>query len=143
MTLTDRGQLVAPCGIDCGNCALYLSRYDPALMTRLVSRGIAAERLPCAGCRSVQGNCPVIGETCATYVCVAEKGVGFCFECGEFPCAKLNPAADRAETLPHNLKVFNLCAIRRLGVDAFAAQSAEIEKAYFKGKMKIGRGPQL
>ena len=100
MITVDRRRLAAPCGIDCGNCTLYLCKDDPALTARLVSRGIAAEKLPCAGCRGVQGNCPVIGETCATYVCVAEKGVGFCFECDEFPCAKLAPAADRAEPEP-------------------------------------------
>ena len=143
MITEERSRLAAPCGIDCGNCSLYLCQYDPALKARLVSRGIAAEKLPCAGCRGVHGNCPVIGETCATYVCVAEKGVSFCFDCGEFPCAKLAPAADRAETLPHNLKVFNLCTIQRLGVEGFIAQSAELEKMYFKGKMKIGQGPQL
>ena len=143
MIATDRTHLVAYCGIDCGNSALYLSRYDEATMTRLLARGIPAEKLPCPGCRDVKGNCPVIGETCATYLCAVEKGVRYCFECAEFPCAKLNPAADRAEILPHNLKVFNLCAIQRLGVDGFVAQSAEIEKTYFKGKMVIGRGPQL
>jgi hypothetical protein len=143
VTTVDRSRLAAPCGIDCGNCALHLSGDDQALMVRLVSRGIAAEKLPCAGCRDVQGNCPVLGETCATYQCADQAGVTFCFECGEFPCAKLNPAADRAATLPHNLKVFNLCAIRRLGVDAFVAQSAEIERTYFDGKMAIGSGPQL
>jgi hypothetical protein len=143
MTTIDRRQLVAPCGIDCGNCNLYLSRYDPALMARLIARGIPQDRLPCSGCRNVEGNCPVIGETCASYLCITEKGVGFCFECGGFPCAKLNPAANRAETLPHNVKVFNLCTIQRLGVDEFIQQSAAIEELYFKGKMIIGQGPQL
>lgn len=142
MTTVDRSRLVAPCGIDCGTCELYLSRDNPALMAYLVSKGIPAQKLPCAGCRDVAGNCPVIAETCATYVCATEKGAGFCYECGEFPCAKLTPAADRAETLPHNLKVFNLCVIQRAGVDQFVRQSAEIKKTYYQGKMKVGQGPQ-
>jgi len=54
----------------------------------------------------------------------------------------LNLAADRATTLPHNLKVFNLCVIQRLGVDDFIKQSAEIKITYYQGKMSIGRGPQ-
>jgi hypothetical protein len=143
MSVKERLALVAPCGIDCGLCSLHTCKDDPQVLERLVSRGIPREKLPCAGCRGVQGNCPVIGGTCATYTCVTEKKVEFCSRCGDFPCSKLNPAADRADVLPHNVKMFNLCTIERLGVDGFVKESAAIEKRYFKGKMAIGSGPQV
>jgi hypothetical protein len=143
MSVNERLSLVAPCGIDCGLCQLHTCADDPQLLERMVSRGIPREKLPCAGCRGVQGNCPVIGGTCASYTCVTEKKVEFCFECGDFPCSKLNPAADRADVLPHNVKMFNLCTIQRVGVDGFVKQSASIEKLYFKGKMVIGNGPHV
>ena len=139
----ERNRLVAPCGIDCGNCALHLSRHDSAAMDRLLARGIPREKLPCDGCRNAEGDCPVIDEKCKTYACVVEKDVDFCFECGDFPCSKLCPSSDRANVLPHNLKVFNLATIERKGVEGFVKVSGDLERLYFKGKMAIGRGPKV
>lgn len=141
MNQEERARLVAPCGIDCGICELYVCRDNQPLRDFLVSKGVPADKLPCPGCRALEGHCPVIGGQCATYACASNKNVEFCFQCGEFPCDKLNPAADRADTLPHNLKVFNLCTIRRDGVDEFVNKSSEIKTLYFKGNMKIGSGP--
>jgi hypothetical protein len=143
MAKDDRLVLVAPCGIDCGLCFLNMCKEDPALMDRLVSRGIPREKLPCAGCRNIAGDCPVISSTCETYSCVRQKGVDFCFECDDFPCPKLCPASERADVLPRNLKVFNLCTIRRMGTEGFVKDSGHLERLYFKGKMEIGRGPKL
>ncbi|WP_353740044.1 DUF3795 domain-containing protein [Desulfoscipio gibsoniae] len=80
---------------------------------------------------------------CATYACVTGRGLDFCFECPEFPCAKLNPAADRADVLPHNIKLFNLCCIEKQGLAKFLEKLPEIRQRYYQGKMIIGKGPQL
>jgi hypothetical protein len=143
MSSNERLHLVAACGIDCGNCSLYLCRNDAAMIERLAARGIPREKLPCSGCRRVEGRCPVIGAPCETYQCVNEKRVAFCFDCAEFPCSKLCPSSDRADVLPHNMKVFNLCTIQRTGVERFVKTSADLERLYFKGKMEIGKGPKL
>lgn len=143
MDTKTRSDMVALCGIDCGICEMALCKDDPKLLEYFLSKGYPKEKLPCPGCRSVKGLCPVLGEPCATYVCAQEKKVDFCFQCADFPCAKLNPAADRAELLPHNIKVFNLCSIKKLGVEGFVAESSGIKKKYYKGKMAVGRGPQL
>jgi len=120
-----------------------MAKEDKLLYNYLVSRGIPEEKLPCAGCRAIEGSCPVIGGTCATYLCAMKKEVDFCFSCREFPCSNLNPAADRADILPHNLKVFNLCTIQSKGLDGFIEHSMEFKKRYYKGKMEIGKGPQV
>ena len=143
MQTNNRTQLVAPCGIDCGICELYLCRENEQLKTYLLGRGIPADRLPCPGCRAIKGNCPVIPDTCATYSCIQQKGKDYCFECEGFPCRMLQPSADRADVLPHNLKVFNLCTIQRSGVEGFIGESATIKRTYYKGKMSVGKGPQL
>jgi hypothetical protein len=143
MRANERETLIAPCGIDCGACELYLCKDDQQLTAYLVSKGIAKDKLPCSGCRDLQGCCPVIGSRCATHACVSDKQVEFCFQCNEFPCSKLQPSADRANVLPHNLKVFNLCTIQRDGVKSFVMTSAGIKKKYYKGKMEIGNGPQI
>lgn len=138
----DRLAMVAPCGIDCGICELVRCADSPQLRDALVSHGIPEEKLPCTGCRSVEGNCPVLGAACETYRCVTEKKVEFCHQCADFPCGKLSPAADRANVLPHNMKVFNLCAIRRLGVEGFVGQSTALMQTYFRGKIEVGKGPR-
>lgn len=142
MSSNARLNLVAPCGIDCGICEPHACAEDPKLLEALVARGIPREKLPCPGCREVQGMCPVLPDRCATYTCVTGKGLSFCHECAEFPCTMLQPSADRANVLPHNLKVFNLCTIRRAGVEAFVAASPDIKRRYYQGKMAVGRGPQ-
>lgn len=143
MDKKERFDFVAPCGIDCGTCELNICRDNPVLTKYLIGRGIPENRIPCDGCRNIEGKCPVISGTCATYSCITEKNHNFCFECSDFPCNKLNPAADRADVLPHNTKVFNLCTIQKKGVEEFVKRSGEIKQRYYKGKMEVGSGPQL
>ncbi|UCF32988.1 MAG: DUF3795 domain-containing protein [Phycisphaerales bacterium] len=138
-----RAQLLAPCGLDCGVCELYLSRDDKQLMSALISKGISEEVLPCEGCRAIEGKCPVLGGTCATYKCANTKGVVFCSECSGFPCMKLAPAADRADVLPHNIKLYNLCVVQKHGVEALIKKSSEIKQTYYRGRMLVGEGPKV
>ena len=143
MATKERLDLVALCGIDCGICELNMCGHDHDLFNKLVERGLPREKMPCDGCRAVKGNCPVIEGTCETYKCAMEKNLEFCHECGEFPCERLQPSASRADVLPHNMKVFNLCTIKRKGLDAFVEKSSDIKKRYYLGRMAIGKGPQL
>ena len=144
MKKTEDITLAAPCGIYCGECEAYKAKDDPALMERMKNlKTLKTELLPCPGCRTVGGKCLAVDGTCETYSCVVEHAVDFCFECPEFPCAKLNPAADLAERLPHNIKVFSLCCIQHQGLASFVERYPEIKQRYFRGKMAIGRGPQL
>ena len=67
-----------------------------------------------------------------------KKKLDFCFECADFPCNLLHPLADRADVFPHNLKVFNLCLIKRLGVDNWAKNNAkESFDKYYKDKIDL------
>jgi hypothetical protein len=143
MLTNERLNLVAPCGIECGVCELYTCRDNLQLYSALLSKGIPEDKIPCEGCRIVRGNCPVISGKCETFVCRTEKGLDFCYDCTDFPCSMLNPSADRADVLPHNLKVFNLCTIKSKGIDTFIEESSLIKQKYYKGKIGIGKGPQI
>ena len=144
MAGNDNFTLTALCGIYCGQCPVNKAKDDPKIMEYLISRGFKQENLPCPGCRSVKGYCPAIGGAqCATYLCAEKHEVDFCYQCPDFPCAKLNPAADRANILPHNIKVFNLCYIKEQGLEKFIEEAPQIQNRYYKGKMQIGRGPQI
>ncbi len=143
MKTKDDITLVAPCGLLCSDCAVYKVKDDPSLREVLIAKNVNWKGEPCPGCRNIKGKSQFIENTCPTYACVSERGYDFCFECTEFPCAKLNPSADRAGDLPHNIKVFNLCFIKGRGLAEFLQKAAEIKKKYFFGKMVLGKGPQI
>ena len=143
MKSEERNNLVAPCGIDCGICEMHTCVEGSDFYNRLIARGIPKEKIPCKGCRIIEGFCPVIVGKCDTYTCVLDKKVNFCYECDEFPCLKLHPSADRADLLPHNQKVYNLCTIQNKGLDHFVQISNELKIRYYTGKMSVGKGPQV
>ena len=138
----DYVQMTAPCGLDCFNCHYSLAKDNPASMAEVekISKkyNMPVDILLCQGCRNHDGQIPLQKEVfgpdhqCAAYECAKAKGLTFCSDCGEFPCRHLHPYADMAGELPHNMKVFNLCLIRRLGVEAWAKdRAADVRQTYF------------
>lgn len=136
-------ELVSPCGIYCAECSVYRVKDHPELKPMLLAAGVKESQMPCPGCRAVDGNCPHLEARCENYACAELHGVDMCFECEDFPCNKLHPAADRANALPHNMKMFSQCYIKRHGVKAWIEQLPLIRKRYFTGKISYGKGPQL
>jgi len=134
--------LTAPCGKDCINCPLYIgeeNRENREVFFKL--NYIPEDKFQCKGCRPNAGFCPgleILGidGNCKLYKCVKENKVEFCFECTEFPCAKLQPLSDRAERVPHALKIFNLCMIQKLGVEKWAVEhSKQIFSDFYTRKL--------
>jgi hypothetical protein len=140
----DKNILTAPCGLDCFNCPTY-ERNITAEGKKFVSDflKIPIEEAPCKGCRGENGNCKFApNNECATWNCVQEKGVKYCFECMEFPCKLLMPTQKGAQ-YPHNMKVYNLCRMKLNGIENWIEESMEIRKKYFDGKFFVGKGPVL
>lgn len=102
---------LAPCGLDCSRCARYKDGEIKKLSTELVKRLEGFEKVApkigdfipalkaypqfqdilnfftqadCTGCRFGEAQFPL----CAAKTCFKEKGVDFCFECGEYPCER-------------------------------------------------------
>ena len=139
----DKRVLTAPCGLDCFNCTFYRENMTEEFRARVAAyRGTAPEEADCNGCRAEQGKCPYPLGACATWDCAQEKGVRYCFECGEFPCGLLAPTAKGAN-MPHNMKVYNLCRMKLLGLDGWIEESAHIRKRYYEGDFVVGQGPVL
>lgn len=133
--------MTAPCGLDCFNCPIYLANENNELREMLATHlGRPAEQIQCSGCRSHGGQIPFVGmtEPCSVYRCISEKGLDFCCDCTDFPCDNLHPYADRATEVPHNTKVFNLCLIKKMGLEEWAETKAgQVKKTYFKGNFKL------
>ncbi len=134
--------LVAPCGIDCVNCELYAENNRMDVVERMAQMtGKSVEEIKCKGCRE-QGGCTIHAD-CKTLACVQEKGIDFCHECADFPCTRLQPMKQGAERTPHNLKVYNLCRLKALGMEKFLNEAARTRRLYFDGSFVIGAGPTL
>jgi hypothetical protein len=139
----DKRKLTAPCGLDCFNCEIYESNLTKDLADFIHKKmGIPIKDIPCKGCRQQDGkHYHLPPEGCATLDCAKEKGVEFCCDCQEFPCSFLAPLADGAERFPHNMKLFNLCRIQKVGIDRWIEEEAgDIRKKYFTSKFVVGRG---
>ena len=134
--------LCSPCGLDCFNCELYFKNITEDFKQLVaVKTGRKPEEIPCRGCRAER---EARLKRCESLKCIVRHDVEFCFECPEFPCPFLAPSKDGAELFPHNMKVYNLCRMRAIGVEQWAAQeAATIRALYYKGKFVPGRGPVL
>jgi hypothetical protein len=92
---------VAPCGLYCGVCVIYIAHRDnnQKLKERLVglykgeipgmgklpnSENLSVEDMKCGGCLSDElfMHC----QQCEIRACTQEKGYTGCHECDEFPC---------------------------------------------------------
>jgi hypothetical protein len=138
----DKKTLTAPCGLGCFQCDIYEDNLTTDL-TQLIHEklGVPKEEIPCRGCRQQDEHHFHLPKTgCATRSCVKAKRVEVCCDCNDFPCPLLAPTADGASRYPHNMKVYNLCRIKRLGLDKWIEESGEIRKKYFTGKFVVGKG---
>ena len=137
----DYRQMTAPCGLDCFNCPMFLAQENEGLRAAISKNlGIPLEQASCRGCRSQNGTIAALGmtEPCSVYRCIEGKQLGFCYECPDFPCDRLHPYADMASKVPHNTKVFNLCLIKRMGLQSWAETKAKsVKDTYFKGEFRL------
>lgn len=138
----DYRHMTAPCGLDCFNCFFYLATQGDEESLRITkayheTMGVPEEIMRCNGCRAHEGNPPMHAVSmdregpCPAYGCSTEKGLDFCCDCDDFPCDHLHPYADRADKVPHNTKVFNLCLIKKMGLEKWATEkAAKVRQTY-------------
>jgi hypothetical protein len=93
--------LIAPCGIDCRLCRAY-----------------GRDRKPCPGCRMDD---PFKSNACVTcQIKNCEKRIDgeleYCFECDEFPCARLAHLDKRYRTRYGLSVIDNLTSIQESGI---------------------------
>ena len=127
----DYKNLTAPCGRDCFNCYFYLASKDERYQKMLAHKlGLETEKVVCEGCRNIKGDCQVLKNygfsgKCKIFTCSHHKKAEFCSDCSDFPCDLLHPLSHGADKFPHNLKVFNLCMIKKMGLDNWAKNKAK------------------
>ncbi len=135
-------ELTAPCGLDCFNCPIYLANENEEARKLVESKaqkyGFPADKARCKGCRERNGVPPLGTEQCKVFKCISLKGIESCADCSDFPCDNLHPYAEFASDLPHNIKVFNLALMRKMGKEKWAKEKAKaVRETYFCGKFNL------
>ena len=135
----DYRQMTPPCGLPCFRCAFYFASKNPKLQVLMSETyAIPMEHAACKGCRNEGGKCSHLPMECRLYPCAEDKGIEFCYQCSDFPCDYLHPYADKADLVWHNTKVFNLCLIKKMGLEAWAKDKAhKVRDAYYFGNWTL------
>lgn len=137
---------LAPCGLDCSRCTDYTRGEIKELSIRLVellNGYIRVARVKedikpiftgyhqfeevlktfaqaaCSGCRGDNVLCPL---ECVVGVCSREKGVDFCFQCGEFPCSKKIDSQIQERWLNFNHRM------KDIGVEKFYQEQSRLPR---------------
>ena len=122
-TLKPDQSLAAVCGLFCPACTFYIgSTADRGRLERLAERmQRPVEEIECHGCRSdrVTFYC----RTCKMVECAAEKGLDFCGQCADYPCADLQ---EFQAARPHRLELWAAQArIQEAGYEQWFAEMVE------------------
>ncbi len=130
----DYEHMTAPCGLPCFECYPYLAQFDEELAEAVASvHNLQPDEIKCKGCRDENGRCGHHAMECRVYKCIEKTDMQTCAECDDFPCEYLHPYCDQA-VKPHNTKVFNLCRIKKVGLEKWAKEEAgDILDKYWYG----------
>jgi hypothetical protein len=93
--MDEANQMIAACGIECFKCDILQASNDPKMAQYIAdwfkkerNEVVKLEDIRCAGCKSDRTK--HWSPDCWILKCCADdKGLEFCNECNEFPCAKL------------------------------------------------------
>ena len=87
-------ELLAPCGLYCGVCAVYIAHRDNNIkfknaIIKVYPTTNTIEDIQCTGCLS-DGIIFEFCRSCSIKRCVKKKGIEGCHQCEEFPCKWIN-----------------------------------------------------
>jgi hypothetical protein len=105
--------LMAPCGLYCGTCGVYIATRDDNQKFKTVMGnlyGTRPEETECLGCmqadppRKLYAYC----KACTIRDCVAAKGYYSCHQCAEWPCRRIQsfPVATGRRVMTQTIPVW-------------------------------------
>ena len=102
------------CGLYCGACKVFLANQKGLVKEIATEWQMAESDLRCNGCKSnVVATC---SQECEIKACAEEKGIDFCFQCGDYPCKILNDLKNDDQP-HHSIILHNLGLIKEKGID--------------------------
>lgn len=102
--------MIAPCGMNCGLCQAFIR-----------------DKNVCPGCRGSDDLKAKSTLACHIKNCrlIKTQKAKYCFECGEYPCDRLDHLDHRYRTKYSMSMIENLGYIRQFGIRRFVAQEKE------------------
>jgi hypothetical protein len=100
--------LLAPCGMNCGVCYVYLRK-----------------KKPCLGCRGEDLAKPDHCRKCNIKTCAAERGVALCVDCADFPCVIIK-RLDKSYRLRYQVSLIdNARRLKAVGAPQFLSEEKD------------------
>ena len=115
--------LVAPCGIYCGICPIYIADKGNHIHLKEVLAAefkIAVNEIKCDGCLS--DNPFVNCSTCAVRDCIIAKRIEGCYKCDDFPCSIIEEMPD---AIGKQVILRSVPLLRKLGIERFIEEETK------------------
>jgi hypothetical protein len=105
--------LMAPCGLYCGLCGVYIATRDENKKFKKIMGniyGTAPEKTECLGCMKPDSNKKLYGfcKKCKIRDCVKSKGYYSCHQCDEWPCDMIEnfPVTTGAKVIKRTIPIW-------------------------------------
>ncbi len=106
---------LAPCSLNCSKCPIHLRTEEELDYWRKQNADL--DKIRCAGCRSDRSGYHWSPKCKILQCCVYERGLEFCSQCEDFPCAILE---EWIKDIPHHAQaVKNLHKMKKIGIDNY------------------------
>jgi hypothetical protein len=118
-------KLIAPCGMNCGVCSLYLS-YKNQIKTVKIRY--------CEGCRPRNKVC-FVKRKCKGELRLLSDKIDFCYQCDLFPCDNLVKLDARYRNNYGMSMIDNLKEIEKNGINRFIQSQCNKYRCFKCGKL--------
>ncbi len=125
--------LMAPCGLYCGACAVYIATRDGNQKLKTIMGnlyGTKPEETECLGCMQAEPPKTQYGycRQCAMRECVKSKGYYSCHQCGDWPCSMVRvfPFATGARVMKRTIPIWR-AKVAELGRERGSVEWARSE----------------
>jgi hypothetical protein len=124
---------ISICGLNCAVCDIYMASHGDEEKRRELVDWFKKEMdldvdIVCDGCRGSLDR--HWSPDCVFLPCAREKGVDHCFECAEFPCAKVEEFRED-EHDHHRRTVENMERMREMGLEAWIEEQRRRGQCFF------------
>ena len=107
------------CGLYCGACDVLLANEKGEVEKKAKEWKMKPEELKCQGCKTE--TIATFCVTCGLKKCAEDRNVDFCFQCAEYPCARL--VEFKRDKYPHHSIVLkNLEFIHSHGIQKWSKE---------------------
>ena len=127
---------ISACGLNCAKCDMNEACHgNEAKRNQIVewfrevrNETVKPEQIVCEGCRG-----PLASHwspECGMMLCTREKGLTYCFECEDFPCAIVDEFASNGIS-HHGRTVENMKRMKEIGLEAWIEEQERAGRCVF------------